>query len=85
MRLIDADKLKAHYSWWPENERTVLDQIVDAQPTVDAVPVVRCRECKYFLPEWPDDASSVYQCHKGLGWPEPDGYCYKGERKDGAE
>lgn len=41
MRLIDADKLKAHYSWWPENERTVLDQIVDAQPTVDAVPVVR--------------------------------------------
>ena len=47
--------------------------------------LVRCWECKYFLPEWPDDASSVYQCHKGLGWPGPDGYCYKGERKDGAE
>lgn len=37
MRLIDADKLKQHYAWWPENERTVLDQIVDAQPTVDTV------------------------------------------------
>ena len=39
-RLIDADKLKQHYAWWPENERTVLDQIVDVQPTVEAVPVV---------------------------------------------
>jgi hypothetical protein len=46
-RLIDADKLKAHYAWWPENERTVLDQIVDAQPTVDAVPVWYMGRCDH--------------------------------------
>lgn len=35
MRLIDADKLKRHYAWWPEDERRVLDEIVDMQPTAD--------------------------------------------------
>lgn len=46
MRLIDADKLKetlknsgAHHSIRP---------YIDSQPTVDAKPVVRCKDCKYF-------------------------------------
>ena len=54
MRLIDADRLSeaiydnvpAPYedaSWAKEN---CLAEI-DAAPTVDAVPVVRCRECKH--------------------------------------
>jgi hypothetical protein len=78
-RLIDADRLKAHYSWWPENERTVLDQIVDAQPTVDAVPVVRCRECSVPHNRWTG-------CPKLGGLIPPDDfYCAFGERKDGAD
>ena len=37
-RLIDAEKLKKHYAWWEDDERrTLFDQIVDAQPTIDAV------------------------------------------------
>ena len=32
-RLIDADKLKKHYSWWKDEERELLDAIVDIQPT----------------------------------------------------
>ena len=33
-RLIDADKLKQHYSWWGDDlERQVFDDIVDQQPT----------------------------------------------------
>ena len=57
MRLIDADRLsEAIYdnvpvpyedaSWAKEN---CLAEIEAAQ-TVDAVPVVRCRECKYWKP-----------------------------------
>ena len=42
MRLIDADKLKAHYSWWSgrlekhtlDNMKELFDTIVDLQPTV---------------------------------------------------
>ena len=45
MRLIDADKLKAHYAWWGDSlevapelveEKKIFDTIVDLQPTVDA-------------------------------------------------
>ena len=46
-RLIDADKLKAHYAWWEGGTReTTMDEakrdfdtIIDVQPTVDAEPV----------------------------------------------
>lgn len=34
MRLIDADKLKAHYAWWGDERKEIFDQIVDQQPTV---------------------------------------------------
>lgn len=35
MRLIDADKLKAHYAWWNDENKELFDQIVDVQPTVE--------------------------------------------------
>jgi len=82
-RLIDADRLKAHYSWWPENERTVLDQIVDAQPTADAVPVVLCNQCKHY-----DGVHNVQGCAPCLFWNAMvlwNWFCFNGERKDGAE
>ena len=51
MRLIDADKLKAHYAWWGNEEREVFDSIVDMQPTVmtvdenEVAKLVRIAEC----------------------------------------
>ena len=46
MKIIDADKLKAHYSWWKGGTREMtmdeaksdFDTIIDLQPTVDAEP-----------------------------------------------
>ncbi len=43
MRLIDADKLKAHYAWWEGGTREMtmdeaksdFDTIIDLQPTVE--------------------------------------------------
>ena len=34
-KLIDADKLKAHYAWWDNEDKKIFDTIVDLQP--DAV------------------------------------------------
>ena len=50
-RLIDASAMRADWLENGENEyvydtNAVLDSI-DSQPTIDAVPVVRCRDCKY--------------------------------------
>ena len=50
-RLIDASAMRADWLENGENEyvydtNAVLDSI-DSQPTIDAVEVVRCRDCKY--------------------------------------
>lgn len=52
--------------------------------TVDAVEVVRCRECKQGEiddPDFPDQ----YYCHEGCGWNKGDFYCAYGEREEGAD
>lgn len=48
MRLIDADELKGKAIADPDDgEHFVYCQDIDEAPTVDAVPVVRCRDCVY--------------------------------------
>ena len=56
MRLIDADALKEHISSYAGmftdegfmvNLQAVLNGI-DFAPTIDAVPVIRCKNCKHF-------------------------------------
>ena len=89
MRLIDADRLSeaiydnvpAPYedaSWAKEN---CLAEIEAAQ-TVDAVPVVRCRECKHMIPQSHTRYCTVWNAVNGMG---DDGFCNYGERKEGAD
>lgn len=61
-----------------------IQQAVDEQPTVDAVYVVRCKDCKQGEiddPDFPDE----YYCHEGCGWNKGDFYCAYGEQKEGAD
>ena len=54
---------------------------IEAAPTVDAVEVVRCRECnkgEIDDPDFPDE----YYCHAGCGWNKGDFYCAYGEREE---
>lgn len=80
-KVIDADKLKEHYSWWPQEDRNVFDTIVDLQPEV----VVRCKDCKHYLR---GNGSCNYLDSKLLflmdrrTWDE-NSYCSWGERKEG--
>lgn len=82
-KLIDAEKLKKHYAWWDDDERrTLFDQIVDAQPTVDAVPVIRCKDCKYGERWAPDKC----YCNGFLNaWVDEDDFCAWAEPKDTTE
>ena len=50
--------------------------MIKTAPTVDAVPVVRCRECKYL--GFCGDATNL----EVMGFY---GYCSRGERKEGAD
>ena len=96
MRLIDADALKKklfvfdmefhdghHQKYYVYKEKDV-----DDAPTIDAVPVIRCKDCKHYyfagnrVPEeqsWVCDVWHVNQtAHMG--------YCFKAERRsDGTD
>lgn len=90
MRLIDADKaIGRYYAEWEKQDisdgaqdRDWLKQCIDEAPTIDAVPVVRCRECKHYK-----DLGTYYRLmdctHRdGLTNPDEDDFCSYGQRKE---
>ena len=85
MRLIDADIADVVIIYDKSNELMQVSAIreyierqkvfLDKFPTIDAVPVVRCRECKYrFKDSWCEYADD-----------DDNFYCARGERKEGAD
>lgn len=55
---------------------------IEQAPTVDAVPVVRCRECRFDIPR--DDGS--FGCYRNfMDYHNPEDFCSYGERKEGAD
>lgn len=76
MRLIDADVAER---WMMQNEAVMDIAILKAIPTIDAIPVVRCKNCEYF---GVNDENVPYCLNPfGLNDPEPNGFCnYKREK-----
>ena len=89
-RLIDADAMRDYWLENGENEyvydtNAVLDSI-DSQPTVDAVEVVRCRDCKRcFKHTTKRNRQKMWICMRNEVdvCVRPDDFCSYGERKDG--
>ena len=77
MRLIDADAVLRHKrkmsgadfggEFWDE---AVLASDIKNAPTVDAVPVIRCKDCKYFKTRLCENEDNY-----------DDWFCADGERK----
>lgn len=77
MRLIDADVAER---WMMQNEAVIDIAILKAIPTIDAVPVVRCKNCKSF---GTNDENVPYCVNPfGLDDPEPNGFCNYGRNKN---
>ena len=55
---------------------------LNALPTIDAVPVVRCRDCKHRKTGKCPNTDYTYQGGR-FDYTKDDGYCSYGERKDG--
>ena len=61
------------------NVMTAIRDRLEALPTVDAVPVVRCKDCKFYY-RMTAETGICQLCCRHLG---NDGFCSEGERKDG--
>lgn len=86
-RLIDADKINYHEHTECmghgdfETIRTITDKEIAEIPTVDAVEVVRCRECKYHE----DTSVTEYEhCCLLSKTVRHNDFCSYGDRKEGA-
>ena len=82
-RLIDADRAELYDAIGRNafrNRQDIID-LINNQPTVDAVPVVRCKDCirRYDTDECPMWFLSEGQYYE---FTRDDGFCDRGERKD---
>lgn len=86
MRLIDADEAIINFGFEWDDISPTRDEFVaflKKQPTIDAVPVVRCKDCirRYDTDECP-------MCFliegKYYEYTNENGFCDRGERKEGA-
>lgn len=83
MRLIDADELKGKAIADPDDgEHFVYCQDIDEAPTVDAVPVVRCRDCVY-AQSAKINKKGFRICPASHMEITDDDFCSYGERKNG--
>ena len=73
MRLIDADKL----DWWYKGRN--IRRVIDDAPTVDAVVVTRCKDCRSY------NKPKTGWCEVHLDREHPDDFCSYGKRKDGGD
>ena len=86
-RLIDANALHVYTGHIKYNTgeiawKYVLADDVKNAPTIDAVEVVRCRECKYAFVNDKDISKPLICCKtKMVGTTDPDWFCAAGERK----
>lgn len=83
MRLIDADALEDQFGISDE-DLLALDEIRHA-PTVDAVVVTRCKDCKYAYTNSFSASSSEALCTLSGQPMQQDDFCSYGERKDGED
>ena len=80
MRLIDADALLRPISCYDPVKYTyeygdvVTVQDIKSIPTIDAVPVVRCKDCKYY--------NTIGVCNETSWAVCEDSFCCWAERKD---
>ena len=88
MRLIDADEAIINFGFEWDDISPTRDEFVaflKKQPTIDAVPVVRCRECKhrgtddciFHIKGEPADEELLLKLDND--------FCSYGERKEGVE
>ena len=92
MRLIDADALIDEIKYitgqntimWFDDRKIKREQevnmeaFIERMPTIDAVPVVRCKDCKW----WREETDHTCRKWGGASMRKANGYCDDGERNE---
>lgn len=92
MKLIDVDDIHFVWNGVRKNGKTVFaetfnkffNEIIQKAPTVDAVPVIRCKDCKNY---GTSDCAMFLEkgengCKEDYMWNEPTDFCSWAERRE---
>ena len=77
-RLIDADDLLAEYDRQHEGNPGKARKLIEDAPAVDAVEVVKCKDCRHITVERGLCFCNVWEKFNGMGY---EGFCNYGERR----
>lgn len=78
MRLIDAEPIEIRYNTETLGRREMYEMVKNA-PAIDAVQVIRCKDCKYY--DTPKNFKKPYCVRGAYVKVNADDYCSKGKRK----
>jgi hypothetical protein len=83
MRLVDADNARECFGG-DGVTGAVMQRMFDSLPTIDAVPVVRCRECQHCKETVDYKGPGLFCSIWGREWQrvQPDDFCSYGQRKE---
>ena len=82
MRLIDADALRDEMfvDWFDSDDLGFISHRIDDAPTIDAVQVVRCKDCKHIVRN--DGVCKVLSNnYEPPVYVDDDDFCSHGERR----
>ena len=74
-RYIDADALKEEFTCKGDEW---INNIIDSEPTIDAVSVVRCKECRHWWNKYGDSACMLHSDFTV----DADDFCSYAERRE---
>ena len=79
-RYIDVDELKENICKRVNNPaiRGWLNRLIDDTPTADVVPVVRCKDCKYYVDQY---CTRDIKCRTNMFYMCADDFCSYGKRR----
>lgn len=87
MRLIDADELLNDLIFPTKQFEKAFTELINDAPTVDAEPIVRCKDCRYCSTTPVATVGAVYECLRfrrrfGITMHMmPTDFCSKGQRR----
>lgn len=82
MRAKIKHKDEPDFEHWAGIVVAMVEELLKGMPTVDAVEVVRCKDCKHWLKDVPGCTDAIGRCRFANYMVGANGYCVYGERKD---
>ena len=84
-RYIDADALIGalhNHAFLEGDDRSICYNIIQKQPTIEAVPVIRCNDCIHCADDW-NGNQPTFTCELGRAGEsvQPNDYCSYAERR----